>query len=264
MRAMRASPLVGHHALVTGASRGIGAAIALELAELGARLTIVARSDGPLAEQRRRIEQVAQAEVEAIPADMSSEAAIADAVRDATSRFGPVTLLVNNAGAATSAPFGRAALADWQALLDVNLLGPMLCIQQVLPGMLSAGFGRIVNVASTAGLKGYPYVAAYCAAKHGLIGLTRSLALETARSGVTVNAVCPGFADTELTRQSIERIVALTGRSADDARLELTRHNPQGRLVAAGEVAQVVGWLCLPDAISITGQAIAVAGGEIM
>jgi NAD(P)-dependent dehydrogenase (short-subunit alcohol dehydrogenase family) len=148
-------------------------------------------------------------------------------------------------------------------MLDVNLTGPALCANQVLGGMLDAGYGRIINIASTAGLKGYAYVVSYTAAKHGLIGLTRALALELATSGITVNAVCPGFTDTDLTAASVETIVSRTGRTPDEARAELAAFNPQRRLIEPWEVARTVGWLALPESSAITGQALVVAGGEV-
>ena len=155
-------------------------------------------------------------------------------------------------------------VALWQRMLAVNLTGTMLCMQQVLPSMAAAGYGRIVNVASTAGLAGYAYVAAYCAAKHGVVGLTRSLALEFATKGVTVNAVCPGYTETEIVRDGIARVVEKTGRTPEQAMAEFVKGNPQGRLVQPQEVADAVLWLCGPGAGAVTGQAIAVAGGEVM
>ena len=175
----------------------------------------------------------------------------------------PVDLLVANAGSAVSKPFGRTDTSDFDAMLSVNLMGVVNAIQAVLPGMTERGFGRIVAVASTAGLKGYAYVTAYCAAKHAVLGLVRALASEVARTGVTVNAVCPGFTDTDLVASSIDRIMQKTGRSRDEALSELTRSNPQGRLVQPDEVANAVTWLCSAGAASVTGQAIAVAGGEV-
>ena len=182
----------------------------------------------------------------------------------AQSTFGPVQILVNNAGVARSAPFHKTDSALWQAMLAVNLTGTYLCCRAALPGMLEAGFGRIVNVASTAGLTGYAYVTAYCAAKHGVIGLTRALALETARSAVTVNAVCPGYTDTDMVHQAVANIVAKTGKSEEQARAALTERNPQQRLVRPEEVANAVLWLCLPGSEAVTGQSISVSGGEVM
>src|SRR5215208_1868239 len=176
---------------------------------------------------------------------------------------GPIDLLIANAGAAQSAPFAKSDARLFRRMLDVNFLGVVHAAQAVLGPMAARGFGRIVAIASTAGLKGYPYVSAYCAAKHAVVGFVRSLALETATSGVTVNAVCPGFTDTNLVADSLGRIVARTARSREEALAELVKHNPQRRLVEPAEVANAVLWLCGEDARSVTGQAIAVAGGEV-
>jgi NAD(P)-dependent dehydrogenase (short-subunit alcohol dehydrogenase family) len=175
----------------------------------------------------------------------------------------PVDLLIANAGSAVSAPFLKSDGALFQRMFDVNVMGVVNAAQAVLKPMQERGFGRIVAVASTAGLKGYPYVSAYCAAKHAVVGFVRALALETATSGVTVNAVCPGFTDTDLVAESLNRIVAKTGRSREDALAEFVKHNPQGRLIDPKEVADAVLWLCSDGARSVTGQAIAVAGGEV-
>jgi NAD(P)-dependent dehydrogenase (short-subunit alcohol dehydrogenase family) len=186
-------------------------------------------------------------------------------LQPARDRFGPVAILVNNAGEAPSAPFAQTSLDMWSHVIGVDLTGVFKVTQAVLPDLLALGAGaRIVNVASTAGLVGYAYVAAYCAAKHGVVGLTRALALELAKSGVTVNAVCPGFTDTPLLQGAIDTITAKTGRGENDARAALTRANPQGRLVTPAEVADTVLWLVSPGASSINGQAIAIAGGEVM
>jgi NAD(P)-dependent dehydrogenase (short-subunit alcohol dehydrogenase family) len=189
---------------------------------------------------------------------------VAQAFALAAERFGRIDILVNNAGQALSAPFAKTDEAMWQQMLEVNLTGTYHCTQLALPPMIENGWGRIVNVASTAGLTGYSYVSAYCAAKHGVIGLTRALALEVASKGVTVNAVCPGYTETDIVRDAIANIVAKTGRDEQQARAELAAHNPQKRLVQPDEVADAVAWLCLPGSSAMNGQALAVAGGEVM
>jgi NAD(P)-dependent dehydrogenase (short-subunit alcohol dehydrogenase family) len=196
--------------------------------------------------------------------DVTDAQAVSRGFQRATDSFGPVQILVNNAGVARSAPFQKTDPGLWQEMVAVNLTGSYLCCSAALPGMLDAGFGRIVNVASTAGLTGYAYVTAYCAAKHGVIGLTRALALETARTPVTVNAVCPGYTDTDIVREAIANIVAKTGKNEDEARAALSRLNPQQRLVRPEEVANAVLWLCLPGSEAVTGQSISVSGGEVM
>jgi NAD(P)-dependent dehydrogenase (short-subunit alcohol dehydrogenase family) len=259
-----ARPLQGQHAVVTGASRGIGAAIAATLARLGADLTLMARSESALADQVARLKEAHGGTAQAVPVDVADEARIAGAFAAAAATFGPVQILVNNAGIAEAAPFHKTDRAFWQRLIDVDLTGPYLCIRQVMTPMVKAGRGRIINVASTAGHTGYPYVTAYCAAKHGLIGLTRALAREVARSGVTVNAVCPGYTATDVVENTITNIINKTGRTREQAIAELVAHNPQGRLVSPEEVAETVGWLCLPAAAAINGQSIMVDGGEVL
>lgn len=253
--------LTGVHALVTGGARGIGEAVARSLLAQGARVTLLGRSEAKLAQGVQAL--AAFGEVAWVAADISDALAVEAAFARAAERFGPVQVLVNNAGQAVSAPFGKTDAALWQQMIDVNLTGTYHCISAALPAMLSAGWGRIVNVASTAGLIGYPYVTAYCAAKHGVVGLTRALALEVAKKGVTVNAVCPGYTETDIVRDAVANIVAKTGRSEDEARAELSKRNPQGRLVQPQEVADTVLWLCQPGAGAVTGQSIAVAGGEV-
>lgn len=250
--------LVDKHALVTGGSRGIGAAIARALAAHGARVTITGRDEKRL---RQAASEMGAAHV---VAEVSQRDAVTKALEAAERESGPVNILVNNAGEAASAPFLKTDEGLWRRMLAVNLDGAFFFSQAALPAMLEAGWGRIVNVASTAGLVGYAYVTAYCGAKHALVGLTRSLAIEVATKGVTVNAVCPGYTDTDLVRGSVERIASKTGKTEDAVIGELISRNPQKRLVLPEEAANAVAWLCLPGSAAINGQCIAVAGGEVM
>jgi 3-hydroxybutyrate dehydrogenase len=245
------------HALVTGGGRGIGRAIAAELSRAGATVTVLGRNRATLDDVVA--DGLARA---AVVADVADQAAVEAAVVEAAARQ-PIDILIANAGAAVSAPFAKTDSALFRQMLDVNLMGVVHAAHAVLPAMKQRHHGRIVAVASTAGLKGYAYVSAYSAAKHAVIGLVRSLALELATSGVTVNAVCPGFTDTDLIAGSIDNIMSKTGRSREQALAELAKHNPQGRLVTPEEVANTVLWLCGDGAGAITGQAIAVAGGEV-
>ena len=252
-----AGTLHGKHALVTGGSRGIGRAIAAALVGVGATVTILGRDQPAL--DRAVAEGAAHATAIADVAD-------GEGLRGTLARVAeraPIDLLIANAGSAVSAPFLKSDGALFQRMFDVNVMGVVNAAQAVLKPMQERGFGRIVAVASTAGLKGYPYVSAYCAAKHAVVGFVRALALETATSGVTVNAVCPGFTDTDLVAESLDRVVAKTGRSREEALAEFVKHNPQGRLIDPAEVADAVLWLCSDGARSVTGQAIAVAGGEV-
>ncbi|QCP52160.1 SDR family oxidoreductase [Trinickia violacea] len=258
---MSVRTLADKHAVVTGGGSGIGAATAEALLRAGARVTLMGRDAARLDAQRARLAEFG--EVACVGVDVTQAESVADAFAAASQTFGVVDVLVNNAGQAKAAPFARTDMALWQQMLDVNLTGVFLCTQAVLPAMIERRDGRIVNVASTAGQIGYPYVAAYCAAKHGVIGLTRSLALEVASKGVTVNAVCPGYTETDLLRESLDQIIAKTGRSEAEARASLVQNNPQQRFVTPGEVAHAVLWLCQPESGSITGQSISVSGGEV-
>lgn len=246
--------LEGRHALVTGAGSGIGAAVAAALAAEGARLTLVGRDRDQL---ERRAADLDAATV--LPCDVTDETA----VRQAGEEAGEVDVLVNGAGRAASSPLVRTSLDLVARMFSVNLTGAFLLCRELMPGMSARGFGRVVNIASTAGLRGYPYVAAYCASKHAVVGLTRALALEFATKGVTVNAVCPGYTETAMLTRAVDDIVAATGRDADSARGALLRENPMGRFVRPDEVASGVTWLCLPAQAAVTGQTLVVAGAEV-
>jgi len=250
---MSGRPLAGRRALVTGGNRGIGRAIAQRLAADGAAVTITARSDD------------ARAGAEAIGCALAiADVRDKDALARACAAAAPIDILVNNAGIALSLPFLKHADADWELTMATNLTPVFWACRLALPDMLARGWGRIVNIASTAGVRAYPYTAAYCASKHGLIGLTRALALETARKGVTVNALCPGFTETDMATRAISVIEAETGRSAKEARAALERLNPQNRLTRPDEVAAMAAFLCRQEAEGITGQSLIIAGGEVM
>jgi 3-hydroxybutyrate dehydrogenase len=250
--------LAGKHALVTGGGTGVGAAIALALARAGATVTIAGRRQEPL--EKMALEH---AGLRWVIGDVTDAQSVRSMFAEASAAHGPVEIVVANAGAAVSKPFLKMDASDLQAMLDVNLTGAFHVWQAALQPMLDAGWGRLITIASTAGLKGYPYVSGYCAAKHGVVGLTRALALETAKTGVTVNAICPGYTETPMLEQTIGNIMRKTGRSRADAEAALKAQNPQGRFIQPEEVADAVLWLCGTGAASVTGQAISVSGGEI-
>jgi 3-hydroxybutyrate dehydrogenase len=248
----------GKHALVTGGASGIGLAVARALADTGWRVTIIGRNKEKLQAAARAMNG---AQFQA--ADVTVPGQVQAAVHVAIETSGPVQLLVNNAGGVTSSAFEKTDLTAWRQTLDLNLMGAVHCIQAVLPRMKESGWGRIVNIASTAGLVGYRYVSAYVAAKHAVVGLTKALALELAKSGVTVNAVCPGFTDTDLIASAVATISSASKRSTEEALTTFTSANPQGRLVKPEEVAATVLWLASDAAAAVNGIALPIAGGEV-
>jgi 3-hydroxybutyrate dehydrogenase len=249
--------LAGRHAIVTGGGTGIGAAIALALAQAGAAVTISGRRDAPLQEVAAR-----SPHIKALTCDVTDATSVRDMLAKAGDKSGPPDILVANAGAASSKPFKAMTRADLDAMLAVNVAGTFNLWREGLAGVQARGNGRMIAVASMAGLKGYSYVAGYVAAKHAVIGLTRALALELAPTGVTVNAICPGFTQTPMLEASVQNIVEKTGRSAAEAEKSLAAGNPQGRFITPDEIAGAVLWLCSEEARSVNGQAIAISGGE--
>jgi len=247
------------HAVVTGAARGIGAAIASALIGAGARVTLLGRD----AQRLASLAATLQGETCCVAADVSDPAEVTRAFVEARERLGPIAILVNNAGQAETAPFGRMSLDVWHRMLAVNLTGTMLCSQAALADMVDAAYGRVVNIASTAALRGFRYGTAYAASKHGVLGLTRSLALEVADRGITVNAVCPGYVETDMMGHAIDNVMARTGRTREEARAYFASQNPQQRVVQPGEVAEAVLWLCGDGAAGVNGAAIPISGGDV-
>ena len=252
------SSLSGKHALVTGGGTGSGAQIALLMARNGAQVTIAGRRLEPLIKTAAGQERIYPEQC-----NVTDEKSVQELFQTSEKARGSFDIVIANAGMARSAPLHKTDFELWQSTLSVNLTGSFLVARAGLQAMLKIGWGRIIFVASTAGLKGYPYVTAYCAAKHGIVGLTRSLALETAKKGITVNAICPGFMETPMLNESIKTITDKTGLSESEARASLVSGNPQGRFIQPDEVASMIMYLCSEHASSINGQALSLSGGEV-
>ena len=252
------SDLIGKHAVVTGGGSGVGASIALALAHAGATVTVTGRSKAALVAVAEQ-----SALISALTCDVTDPVSVKALFCRISQDHGKADIVIANAGVAESIPFTQMDIESWKRMIDVNLTGAFLTMQAGLIGMEDAKWGRIICIGSVAGLKGYAYVAGYCAAKHGVIGLTKSIAQEVAKSGITVNAICPGYTETPMLERTLENIMSKTGRSRDDAAKALLRQNPSGRFVQPEEVAQTVLFLCGPNSASITGQAISVSGGEV-
>ncbi|WP_298629274.1 SDR family NAD(P)-dependent oxidoreductase [uncultured Thermus sp.] len=247
------------HAIVTGGSGGIGSAAARALSAAGARVTLLGRN----LEALERIAAGLGGSASLVLCDVTVPEEVNSAFQHILRTRGLVHILVNAAGAAVTEPFLKTSLEVWNRLMGVNLTSAFLCSRAAIPSMLEAGWGRIVNIASTAGLKAYPYASAYVAAKHGLVGFTKALALEFARSNITVNAICPSFTETRLLQESIAKVAGRTGRSEEEVRAEFAKYNPQGRFVTPEEVAQAVLFLCGPASEAINGHALSISGGEV-
>jgi len=251
--------LFGKHVLITGASRGIGAAIADAFDRHGVKLSLLGRTETTLEEKCGTLNQGLP-----IVADVTQEQTLVDAFETARKHHGPIDILINNAGGAVAKPFLKTSWTHWQNEIQLNLTSVFLCTQLAISDMQKQNWGRVINIASTAGQKGYPYVSSYCAAKHGVIGFTRALAHEFAQSPITINAICPGYTDTDMVQQAIKQIANKTSRNKAQAEAELLKANPQGRLVQPQEVANTALWLCSEHSNTVHGQSISLAGGEVM
>lgn len=250
--------LAGKTALITGGGRGIGRAIAIHLTALGARVVVAGRTVADLEETAQTVGGLA------LPMDAGEPASIQAALVDLAARAGRIDILVNNAGVAESAPLDRTTDAMWEWMMAVNAGSAFALCRALIPPMIAAGWGRVINLASNAGLTGYAYSSAYCASKHAMIGMTRAIAMEIARSSVTINAVCPGWVNTRMADEAVQRIAEKTGRGVDQARRGLEGMSPQRRMVEPAEVAHVVAMLCSDEARSIHGQSIPIDGGQVM
>jgi NAD(P)-dependent dehydrogenase (short-subunit alcohol dehydrogenase family) len=248
----------GKTAFITGGGTGIGLATARLLAAQGTRLTLVGRDGARVQDAAADFEHA-----HGLSCDVADEASVTAAFAAARDRYGSIDILINNAGMTPSAPLHKTDLAMWNQTLAINLTGAFLCSRAALADMYANTWGRIVNVASIAGLQGGPYISAYCASKHGMIGMTRALAKEAAKRGVTVNAVCPGYVETDIVTRAAENIASKTNLSEEEAKASLYAGNPQGRLITADEVASAIGWLCSDGAAATNGAAIPMSGGEI-
>jgi len=250
--------LDGRVALVTGASRGIGAAVARRLAAEGAKVVLSARSEAPLRALADELGGVS------VPMDVADPAGIEAALAQVDSEVGRVDVFVPNAGISASAPYQRTTDEMWERMMNINAMAVMRQCRRLVPPMVEAGWGRVIIVASNAGLTGYAYTSAYCASKHAVLGYMRGIALEIARTAVTINAVCPGWVDTPMLEQALDNIVKATGKSQDEARKTLAKMSPQRRFVVPEEVAEQVAMLCHEHSRSVHGQALALDGGQVM
>lgn len=254
----RLMELRGKVALVTGGGRGIGAAVARRLAEAGATVVVCGRTEAEIDEVAASVDGVA------VAADLGDRASTDAMLAKVAARAGRVDVLVNNAGVAASAPLARTRDESWDHMMEVNATAAFRITRALAPAMIEAGWGRIVNVASNAGVSGYAYTVAYCAAKHAMVGMTRALAVDLAPTGVTINAICPGWVDTRMAEDAAQRISDKTGRSPEEARSALAKMSPQGRIIAPEEVAHLVAALCADGARGVNGQAIVIDGGQVL